>query len=105
MQAHFNRSYDLRSSRKRTRTQEQEEELPQKEAPVQEESTMQKTTDKGKKSLNKPLHSNDHIPSSSKLATAPNTKPASKEVKPLAENRESKENIIEKSPSAFNLQK
>ena len=34
MQAHFNRRYDLRSSRKRTRTQEQEEELPQKEAPT-----------------------------------------------------------------------
>ena len=40
MQAHFNRRYDLRSSRKRTRTQEQEEELPQKEAPAQKESTM-----------------------------------------------------------------
>ena len=55
MQAHFNRRYDLRSSRKRTRTQEQEEELPQKEAPSQEESTMQKATDKGKQSLNKHL--------------------------------------------------
>ena len=28
MQAHFNRRYDLRYSRKRTRTQEKEEELP-----------------------------------------------------------------------------
>ena len=28
MQAQFNRRYDLKSSRKRTRTQEQEEELP-----------------------------------------------------------------------------
>ena len=55
MQAHFNRRYDLRSSRKRTRTQEQEEELPQKEAPAREESKIQKATDKGKQPLNKPL--------------------------------------------------
>ena len=40
MQAQFNRRYDLRSSRKRTRTQDQEEELPQKEAPAQKKSTM-----------------------------------------------------------------
>ena len=37
MQAQFNRRYDLRSSRKRTRTQDREEELPQKEAPSQKE--------------------------------------------------------------------
>ena len=55
MQANFNKIYDLRSSRKRNRTQDQEEEPPQKEAPAQKESTMQKVTDKGKKPLNKPL--------------------------------------------------
>ena len=55
MQAHFNRRYDLRSSRKRTRTQDQEGEPPQKEAPAQKESTVQKVIDKGKSPLNKPL--------------------------------------------------
>ena len=47
MQAHLNRRYDLRSSKKRTCTQEQEEEPHQKEAPAQQESTMQKGTNKG----------------------------------------------------------
>ena len=37
MQARFNRIYDLRYSRKRTRTQDQEEEPPQKEAPAHKE--------------------------------------------------------------------
>ena len=55
MQAQFNRRYDLISSRKRTRTQDQEEEPPQKEAPAQKESTVQKVTEKGKGPLNKPL--------------------------------------------------
>ena len=73
MQAHFNRRYDLRSSRKRYRTQEQEEELPQKEALAHKESTMQKVTDKGKGPLNKPLQSNDQFPSSSKVVIPPNT--------------------------------
>ena len=98
MQAHFNRRYDLRSSRKRTRTEEQEEELLQKEAPAQEESSMQKATDKGKQPLNKPLQSNDQIPSSSKVVTSPNAKPMSKEAHPPVENKESKEFVIEKSP-------
>ena len=39
------------------------------------------------------------------MATTPNTKPVVKEVKPLVENGETKENIIEKSSSVFNLQK
>ena len=78
MQAQFNRRYDLRSSRKRTRTQDQEAELPQKEAPAQKESTMQKVTDKGKGPLKKPLQSNDQIPSSSKVVIPPNTKSVSK---------------------------
>ena len=37
MQVQFHRKYDLRSSRKRTRTQDQEEEVPQKEAAVKKE--------------------------------------------------------------------
>ena len=72
MQANFNRKYDLRSSRKRTRTQDQEEEPLQKEVSAQKESTVQKVTDKGKSPLNKPLQSNDQIPSSSKVVTHPN---------------------------------
>ena len=88
MQAHFNRRYDLKSSRKRTRTQDQEEEPPQKEAPAQEESTMQKATDKGKGPLNKPLQSRDQIPSSLKEVIPPNVKSMSKEVKTPAENKE-----------------
>ena len=78
MQAHFNRRFDLRSSRKRTWTQDQEEEPPQKEASAQKESTVQKVTDKGKSPLNKPLQSDDQIPSSSKVATLPNAESVSK---------------------------
>ena len=104
MQAHFNRGYDLRPSRKRTHTQEQEEELPQEEAPAQKEDTMQKATDKGKKPLKKPLQSNDQIPSSSKEVIPPNTESMSKEVRPPVENKESKEVMIEKSPLIFSLQ-
>ena len=64
---------------------------------------MQKVTDKGKGPLNKPLQSNDKITSSSKVVIPPNTKSVSKEVKPLAENKESKEVVIEKSPPIFSL--
>ena len=46
MQAQFNRRYDLRSSRKRTRTQDQEEDTPQEEAPAQKEVTPQKPPEK-----------------------------------------------------------
>ena len=101
MQAQFHRKYDLRSSRKRTHTQEQEEEMPQKETIVQ------KVKDKGKRPIIEPLHYNDSIPSSFKLASNPNTKvkPILKEEKPPTESKEPKESIIEKSPSAFNLQK
>ena len=66
---------------------------------------MQKVTDKGKRPLNEPLQSNDQIPSSSKIAIPPNTKYESKEVKPLAENKESKEVAIENSSPTFSLQK
>ena len=90
IQTNFYRRYDLRSSRKRTQTQDHEEEPPQKEAPTQKESTMKKVTDKGKSPLNKPLQSNDQTPSSSKVVTPPNAKSVSKEVKPSAENKESK---------------
>ena len=38
MQAHFNRKYDLRSLRKRTRTQDQEEDAPHEEASTQKET-------------------------------------------------------------------
>ena len=72
MQAQFNVKYDLRSSRKRTRTQEQEEEPPQKE------SATKKNTDKGKNPLNIPLQSNDQVPSSSKIVNPPNVEPVSK---------------------------
>ena len=105
MQVQFHRKYDLRSSRKRTRIQEQEEEMPQKETFVQKETTVQKVGEIGKRPITEPLHSNDHIPSSSKLATTPNSKPVLKEVKLVVENKESKENIIEKSSSVFSLQK
>ena len=90
MLAQFHRKYDLRSSRKRIHTQGQEEEMPQKETTMQKETTVQKVRDKGKRPITEPLHSNDHIPSSSKLVTTPNTKPVLKEEKPLAKNRESK---------------
>ena len=66
---------------------------------------MKKVTDKGKSPLNKPLQSDDQIPSSSKVVTPPNAESVSKEVKPSAKNKESKEVVIEKSPPAFNLQK
>lgn len=102
MQVHFIRKYDLRSSRKRTRNQDQEEEPPQKEAPAQKESTMKKVADKGKSLLNIPLQSNDQIPSSSNTISPPNVQSVSKEVKSSAENKESKKVIIEKSPP-FNL--
>ena len=64
---------------------------------------MQKVIDKGP--LNKPLQSDDQIPSSSKVTIPPNTKSESKEAKPLAENKYSKEVVAEKSPLAFSLQK
>ena len=51
------------------------------------------------------MHSNDQAPSSSKVVTPPNAESVSKEVKPSAENKESKEFVIEKSPPAFNFQK
>ena len=66
---------------------------------------MQKVTDKGKGLLNKPLQSNDQIPSSSKVVIPPNAKSVSKEVKPSAENKESKEVVTEKSSPVFSLQK
>ena len=66
---------------------------------------MQKVTDKGKGPLNKPLQSNDQIPSSSKLVTSPNAKAVSKEVKPTVENKESKEVVVENPPPSFSLQK
>ena len=59
MQANFNRKYDLRSSRKRTRPQDQEEETPQKEVPAQKESATKRNTEKGKNPLNTPLQPND----------------------------------------------
>lgn len=105
MQAQFNVKYDLRSSRKRTRTQDREEEPPQKEAPTQKEMTMQKATEKGKSPLNTPLQSNNQGPSSSCTASPPNVQYVSKEIKFSAENKESKEVLIEKCPSAFSLQK
>ena len=66
---------------------------------------MQKVTDKGKGPLNKPLQSNDQIPSCSKVVIPPNTKSVSKEAKPSVENKESKEVVIENPPLAFSLQK
>ena len=74
MQAQFNRRYDLRSSRKRTRTQDQEEDTSQEEAPARKEANHQKTPDKGKRPLNQSLKSADQIPSSSQVATPPRVK-------------------------------
>ena len=81
MEAQFNVKYDLRSSRKRTRTQDQEEEPPQKEAPAQKESTTKKSIEKGKNPLNVPPQSNIQIPSSSKIVSPLNVELVSKEVK------------------------
>ena len=78
MQAQFNVKYDLRSSRKRTRTQDQEEEPPQKEASAQKESATKKSIEKGKNPLNASSLSNDQIPSSSKIVSPPNAEPVSK---------------------------
>ena len=105
MEAQFNVKYDLRSSRKRTRTQEKEEEPPQKEAPAQKESATKKSIEKGKNPLNVPPQSNDQIPSSSKIVSPLNVESVSKEIKSSAENKEFKEAVIEKPPSTFNLQK
>ena len=57
------------------RTQEQEEEMPQKETVTQE------IEDKGKRSITEPLHYNNSIPSTSKLTSSPNEnfKPIPKE--------------------------
>ena len=66
---------------------------------------MQKVINKGKGPQNKPLQSNDQIPSSSKVVIPPNTKSVSKEVKPLVQRKYSKEIITEKSSSTFSLQK
>ena len=59
---------------------------------------MQKVTDKGKSPLNKPFLFDDQIPSSSKVVNPPNAKPVLKEAKSPAENKESKEIVIEKPP-------
>ena len=67
--------------------------MPQKEAIVQKEKMVQKAPDKGKRPRNEPLHSNNQVPSSSKLTTTPNPKHVLKEVKPEVENKEPKENI------------
>ena len=110
MQAQFNRRYDLRSSRKRNRTQDQEEDTPHEEAPAQKEATAQRTLDKGKRPLNQYLQSADNIPSSSQGATLPSVKPILKEVKPIPQNKdpkdkESKEVLMDRSSSSFSLQK
>ena len=101
MQEKFHRKYDLRSSRKRTHTQEQEEETPQKEPVVQ------KIEDKGKKIVTKPLHPNVFVPYSSNIV--PNSiekfKPIPKEEKHPAESKEQKESLVEKPPPVFSLQK
>ena len=55
MQAQFNVKYDLRSSRKRTQIQDQEEEPPQNNAPAQKESAIKRNIEKGKSPLNTPL--------------------------------------------------
>ena len=89
MQAQFNRRYDLKSSRKRTHTQDQEEDTPQEEAPAQKEAATQRTSDKGKRPLNQSLQSADQIPSSSQGATLPSVRPI--EVKPLPQNKYSKD--------------
>ena len=80
MQAQFNVKYDLRSSRKRTRTRDQEDEPPQKEASAQKELATKRNIGKGKNPLNTPLQSNDQIPSSSKVVSPPNAEPVSKEI-------------------------
>ena len=90
MQAHLNRIYDLRSSRKRTWTQEQEEGLAQEEVPTQKELAPKKVTGKGKSPLKEPLLSDDQIPSSSKIVSPPNAESVPKESKPSTENKESK---------------
>ena len=101
MQAQFHRKYDLRSSRKRTQTQELEEELPQKE------SVVQKFEGKAKKPINEPIHSNVSIPSSSKPIDDSHVtvKNIPTEDKPPVMPKEPKENPIEKSPAVFFLQK
>ena len=76
MQPHLERRHDLRSSRKRTQSQEQEE-----EAPSQKELVPKKVTSKGKNLLSEPLLSKDQIPSSSKIVSPPNTESVSKEIK------------------------
>ena len=91
MQAQFNRRYDLRSSRKRTRTQDQEEDTPQEEAPTQKEVTPQKPPEKGKRPLNQSLQSDTLMPSSSQLTAPPKVEPIVKEVKPPLQSKDSKE--------------
>ena len=73
----------------------------------QKETVVQKFGDKGRRPITEPLHSNNSIPSSSKLASNPNenVKPIPKEEKSLAEIKETKENLIEKPPPMFILQK
>ena len=62
----------------------------------QKETIVQKVGDKGKRPITEPLHSNDYIPSSSKLASNPNAnvKPIPREEKPSAIINEPKENTI-----------
>ena len=82
MQAKFNGRYELRSSRKRTRTQDQEEDTPQEEAPAQKEVTPQKPPKKGKRPLNQSPQSDILMPSSSQVTAPPKVKPIVKEFKP-----------------------
>ena len=88
MQAQFNRRYDLRSSRKRTRTQDEEEDTPQKSASAQKEVNTQKPPEKGKRPLNQSLQSDIQMPSSSQVAVSPDNKPTVKEVKPPPQSKE-----------------
>ena len=90
MQAKFNKKYDLRSSRKRTCTQDEEEDTPQKPAPVQEEMA-QRTPDEGKRPLDQPLQSDTQRPTASQVTASPNVKPIVKEVKPPLQSKYAKE--------------
>ena len=101
MQAQFHKKYDLRSSRKRTRTQDQEEESPPKE------SAFQNIDKRCKKSVEEPSGQKCTPSPSSKLVPDPlaNPKHIPTDEKPPVLPKEPKDTIVEKGPIVFNLKK
>ena len=102
MQAQLHKKYDLRSSRKRTWVQEQNEES------IPREQTPSNSCSKGKNPLEESAHHKAVVFTSTKQGSNPPANEKSSYVPlnlPKHPKEQSKEVIAEKSPTTFNLHK